>query len=256
MYLVFQASRILIGESGRLHLPRERPGGALDPHGGALQLGAGPDAPRVVSWPDDLPPPSGTAFHGLRGALPLLQDEEFRWAGRARQLLEWRGQHRFCGRCGEETVLAEEGTALRCPRCGLSAFPRVSPAVIVLVHDGRRILLGRAPRFPPGMYSTLAGFVEPGESAEEAIRREIREEAGVEVAEVRYFGSQSWPFPHSLMLGFHARYRSGEVRRDERELEDVRWFDRDGLPELPPPVSIARRLIESYLAEGEEARPR
>jgi len=106
------------------------------------------------------------------------------------------------------------------------------------------------------MYSTLAGFVEPGESAEEAIRREIREEAGVEVAEVRYFGSQSWPFPHSLMLGFHARYRSGEVRRDERELEDVRWFDRDGLPELPPPVSIARRLIESYLAEGEEARPR
>lgn len=221
---------------------------AHDPHGGALILDDEDQPVRVHLLPSEAPTPPGAVPRGLRAALPLLDPNALRRAGRARQLLEWRQNHRFCGRCGEQTRLAERGTALRCPACGLSAFPRVSPAVIVLVHDGDRMLLGRAHRFPPGMYSTLAGFVEPGESAEDALRREVREEAGVEVGDLRYFGSQPWPFPHSLMLGFHARYAGGEVRLEDDEMEDVRWFTRDHLPELPPAVSIARRLIEDHLA--------
>lgn len=246
-HLIFQESRILVLESGGLYLTDGMPDHARDPHGGELTLDDGVLRLRVLLLPENVPPPPGAVPRGLRAALPLLDPEALRRAGRARQLLEWRENHRFCGRCGGETALADHGTALRCPACGLSAFPRVSPAVIVLVHDDERMLLGRAHRFPPGMYSTLAGFVEPGESAEEALRREVREEAGVEVDDLRYFGSQPWPFPHSLMLGFHARYAGGQIRRDEDEMEDVRWFRREELPELPPPVSIARRLIEAFL---------
>ena len=248
-HIFFLRSRILLREEGDLYSAGEPPPGARDPHGGILRLGIGGDAPRVMVWPEELNPPGGTRFQGLRGALAILGGQEAEWAGRARQLVEWRENHRFCGRCATPTELTPGGSALCCPRCELQQFPRVSPAVIVLVHDGGRILLGRARRFPPGMYSTLAGFVEPGESAEETIHREIREEAGVEVDDLRYFGSQSWPFPHSLMLGFHARYRSGEVRCDDDELEDVRWFTPDELPVLPPAISIARQLIEAYLSD-------
>lgn len=248
IHIVFQASRILVTEQGGLYLPSEVPPGARDPHGGQLHLGAGADGIRVTLLAEDAPPPAGTVPQGLRSALPLLDDEALWKAGRARQLLEWRENHRHCGRCGAVTELGDRGASLTCPRCGLSAFPRVSPAVIVLVHDEDRILLGRAHRFPPGMYSTLAGFVEPGESAEDALRREVREESGVEVEDLRYFGSQPWPFPHSLMLGFHARYAGGGIRTDETEMEDVRWFTAADLPELPTPVSIARRLIDAYLS--------
>jgi NAD+ diphosphatase len=245
--IVFQRSRILLSDEGVLHSPREVSEEVRDPHGGLLRVGPEEDAPRIVIGPDDGGAPDGARFLGLRSALSLLPADQAARVGRARQLLAWREQHRFCGRCGSGTELDQDGGVLRCPHCGLQQFPRVSPAVIVLVHDGDRLLLGRAPRFPPGMYSTLAGFVEPGESAEETIHREIREESGVEVIDLRYFGSQSWPFPHSLMLGFHARYRSGEVRCHDDELEDVRWFAREALPELPPPISIARQLIEAYL---------
>lgn len=247
MHLVLQRSRVLLLESGGLYLPKRVPAGAREPHGGPLTLGDGPTTLSVVSYPDDLPPPPGTAFHGLRTALGILGPREARWAGRARQVLDWRQDHRHCGRCGGVTELSDRGAALRCPACGLAQFPRVAPAVIVLVHDGERLLLGRGRHLPQGMYSTLAGFVEPGESAEETVHREIMEEAGVEVEEPRYFGSQSWPFPHSLMLGFHARYRSGGIRPDEDELEDVRWFTPDDLPVLPPDISIARQLIDAYL---------
>ena len=247
MHLVFQRTRVLLLESGHLYLPERPPPGAVEPHGGTLLLELGGTPLRVVALPDDLPPPPGTVFHGLRTALGILGPEEARWAGRGRQLLEWRQDHRFCGRCGGVTELSRGEAALRCPRCGLAQFPRVAPAVIVLVHDGERLLLGRGRHLPEGMYSTLAGFVEPGESAEETVHREILEEAGVTVETPRYFGSQSWPFPHSLMLGFHARFRSGEIRRDEDELEDVRWFARDELPLLPPHISIARQLIDDFL---------
>src|SRR5581483_1123158 len=146
--------------------------------------------------------------------------------------------------------------ARRCPRCGLTTFPRISPAVIVLVRRGERVLLGRGSHLPPGLFSTLAGFVEPGETLEEAVRREIREEAGIEVDDVRYFGSQPWPFPDSLMIGFFAEHAGGEIVVDSNELAEARWFALDELPPVPPPFSIARALVDAWVKErgGDPAR--
>lgn len=181
--------------------------------------------------------------------------EEPVWAaaGRAVQLVQWNRNHRYCGSCATPTEVAPTERARRCPRCGLHAFPRLAPAMITLVHrDDGRVLLARNARWPTAMYSCLAGFVEPGESVEDAVRREVREEVGVEVDSLRYFGSQPWPFPHSLMLGFHARYAGGEIVVDGEEIADARWFGPDGLPDIPGRISIARRLIEDWL--GEERR--
>jgi NAD+ diphosphatase len=247
--LVVSAGRILVDDDGRLVRLRDVPAEAREPHGGPLVLEGIRGGLRVVDWPDPAAPPPSGRFLGLRASLGTLAVDEARLAGRARQLLEWRQHHRFCGRCGVETRL-EGGSALRCPSCGLDHFPRVAPAVIVLVHDGDRALLGRHPGLPEGMYSTLAGFVEPGESAEDTVHREIHEESGVTVEDLRYQGSQSWPFPHSLMLGYLARYRGGELVREEEELEDLAWFRRDALPRIPPPVTIARTLIDAWL-EGQ-----
>jgi NAD+ diphosphatase len=135
-----------------------------------------------------------------------------------------------------------------CPACGLQHFPRVAPAIIVLIHRDRELLLGRSPRFPEGVFSTIAGFVDPGESLEEAVRREVFEETGVTVSEPTYFGSQPWPFPHSLMVGFLAEWEGGEIVLHDGELEDARWFDLEGLPLLPTPMSIARWMIDAWLA--------
>jgi NAD+ diphosphatase len=139
--------------------------------------------------------------------------------------------------------------AKRCPACGLLSFPRLSPAIIVLVERDDRVLLARGVNFPEGMYSTLAGFVEPGESLEEAVHREIGEEVGVALTDLRYFGSQPWPFPHSLMIGFTARYAGGEIVLDDREIADAAWFTADRMPRVPQKLSIARRLIDSYVAK-------
>jgi len=135
--------------------------------------------------------------------------------------------------------------ARRCPACDLSFYPRISPAIIVLVRRGEEALLGQGNRFPGAFYSTLAGFVEPGETLEETLAREVREEVGVEVKDLRYFGSQPWPFPHSLMIAFTAEYAGGELRPDGVEIEECAWFDPDALPKLPPPISISRRLIDT-----------
>jgi NAD+ diphosphatase len=172
-------------------------------------------------------------------------------AGRAVQLVEWARCHRFCGRCGAETVESPGERARRCPHCGLLAFPRLAPAVIVLVEreDGRA-LLARNARWPGGMYSCLAGFVEPGETVEAAVRREVGEEVSIAIDDLRYHGSQPWPFPHSLMIGFHARYAGGEIRCDDNEIADARWFAPDDLPGLPGPISIARRLIDDWVARS------
>lgn len=191
------------------------------------------------------PPPY--EFRSLRGLLSLLEEDLFFAAGRALQIIYWDRTHQHCGQCGTPTVQENQQHSRRCPRCDLTTFPRLSPAVIVLVTRGREVLLARSPRFTPGMYSTLAGFVEPGESLEECIHREIREEVGVAVTNLRYFGSQSWPFPHSFMIGFHAEYAGGEITIDGEEIEDAAWFPLEKLPPVPPPVSIARKLIEAYL---------
>ena len=196
-------------------------------------------------------PPAGTALEGLRALYGRLSDQEYAIAGRAVQILLWDQTHRFCGRCGRPTVNAPGERAKLCPSCGLLSFPRLSPAVIMLVQRGDEFLLARNRAFADGMYSVLAGFVEPGESLEEAVAREVREEVNLEVNDVRYFGSQPWPFPHSLMIGFTACYASGDIRPQPEEIVEAAWFNRHGqLPRLPGKLSIARRLIDWFLAES------
>jgi NAD+ diphosphatase len=210
------------------------------------------------AWAAEVPaewePPAGMEFRGLRSTWGLLDEPLFRMAGRAVQLVDWDRTHRFCGSCATPTHVRAGERARECPACGLIVYPRLAPAVIMLVRDGDRLLLGRHAGLAPGMYSTLAGFVEPGESLEEAVAREVREETGVEVRNVRYFGSQPWPFPHSLMIGFTAEYAGGELVVDRAELEDAAWFEPDALPTVPPRLSIARHLVDAFLAELEARR--
>ena len=193
-------------------------------------------------------------FRGLRSLFGLLDEPSFQVAGRAIQIVDWDRDHQFCGRCGARTEDQAGERSKKCPRCGLAAYPRLSPAVIVLVERGGELLLARSPHFPPGMYSTLAGFVDPGETLEQTVAREIREEVGVEVDNVRYFGSQPWPFPSSLMIGFRADHAGGEIAIDDEEIEDAGWFRAGELPRVPPRISIARALIEAFLAERRRAR--
>jgi NAD+ diphosphatase len=198
----------------------------------------------------DTQPPPGTSLSGLRQLYGRL-DEEFLWlGGRAVQVVNWRREHRFCGRCGSHNRPHAHERAMVCDDCQTMVFPRLSPAIIVLVRRGPRLLLARSHRFPPGRYSTIAGFVEPGETVEEAVVREVREEVGLTVGNLRYFGSQSWPFPHSLMLGFVADWVAGEITLHDHELEDAGWYERDRLPDLPDGLSISRRLIDAFLADG------
>lgn len=196
--------------------------------------------------------PEDFRVDGLRVAWHALDADEFRVAGTARQKLEWVQNHRFCSRCGAETRPDEVHEAMTCVSCHQLHYPRIAPAVIVLVQRGREALLGRSHRFVDGVYSTLAGFVEPGESLEDCVHREIEEEVGVTVDRLRYFGSQPHPFPHSLMVGFIADWAEGDIRIDTNEIEDARWFDADQLPELPHPMSIARALIEDFRRRASE----
>jgi len=207
----------------------------------------GGDACWAVELAAEAEPPAGFTFQGLRRLWGLLEEEAWRIAGRAVQILDWDRNHRFCGRCGGETVPQETELARKCSRCGLQHFPRLSPAVIVRVERGDEILLARSPHFAPGVYSTLAGFVEPGESLEGTVHREILEEVGITVTNLRYFGSQPWPFPNSLMIGFVADYESGELTPQPGEIEDAGWFTVDNLPGLPSRLSIARALIDEFI---------
>lgn len=201
----------------------------------------------AVSIPENTEPPRGCSFAGLRSLLQLLSEEAASLAGRSCQLVHWDATHRFCGRCGTPTRPAEGETAKECPRCGLLSFPRISPAIIVAVVQGSRILLVQTHRHTGGVYSNVAGFVEPGETLEEAVERELDEEVGIRVRDIRYHASQPWPFPHSLMVGFSAEYAGGDLRICEKEIVDARWFDADDLPPIPGPHTIARRLIDLVL---------
>ncbi len=200
----------------------------------------------AVEWPQEMPEANGFAFMGLRTLFGLIDDELIWVAGRANQMVHWHQTHRFCGTCGHPTEDKQDERAKICPQCGLVNYPRVSPAVIMAVIRGNRILLGRSPRFPLPFYSVLAGFVEPGETLEDSVRREILEEVGISVRNVRYFGSQPWPFPNSLMVAFITEYAAGEIRLNSSELIDARWFASDDLPQLPSRLSIARELIEWF----------
>lgn len=202
----------------------------------------------AVALSDDHPPehlPEGWRASGLRSWFGLIDDELLSISMRAVQLLEWERTHRFCGSCGTPTAHAAGERAMRCAACGLSVYPRISPAMMVLVTRGEELLLGRGVNFPAGRYSALAGFLEAGESIEDAVIREVREEVSVDVRNLRYFGSQSWPFPNSLMIAFEAEWAGGDIRIDPAELADAQWFHIDDLPQVPPRHSISRALIDA-----------
>ena len=194
----------------------------------------------------------------------VLAAEEYGAIAQGRACLHWHATHRFCARCGAPSRMASAGWKRVCPSCGAEHFPRTDPVVIMLVSDGERCLLGRQPRFPPGVWSCLAGFMEPGETIEGAVRRETLEEAGITVGRVSYFASEPWPFPASVMIGAIGRATSVEIRRDESELEDCRWFTREEAARMltgdhpdgllaPPPIAIAHHLLAAFVA-GEVAK--
>lgn len=210
----------------------------------------------LLELPEDLPEATRGAesfaeLRPLAGQLPAQDAGLFAYA---RALSLWRASHRYCSRCGHGLRSGHAGHVRTCPACGLQSFPRIDPAIIVLVHSDDHVLLGRQASWPAGRYSTIAGFVEPGESLEDAVRREVAEETGIQVDDIRYQSSQPWPFPASLMLGFRARGTRATPQLHDAELEHAGWFSRSavrsGAVLLPPPESISRRLIETWLDEA------
>lgn len=188
-------------------------------------------------------------WKNLRSLHDLIDHDHYLLAGKASELASWHQRNTYCGKCG--TAMTDHATecARICPSCDFQAFPQISPVVIMTVEQGDNILLGRSPHFPKGMYSPLAGFVDPGETAEEAVMREVKEEAGITVKNLCYITSQAWPYPHSLMLGFRSDYDYGEIVIEQDELEDVQWFNVHKLPVLPSSISISRYLLECFIRE-------
>ncbi|MGD9191377.1 MAG: NAD(+) diphosphatase [Desulfobacterales bacterium] len=201
----------------------------------------------TADLPDDRCTSDGFLLRGLRDYFGLLQEDLIWIAGRANQLVDWNRNHQYCGKCGQPNKDKSDERAKICPGCGAVNYPRLSPAIIVAVTKQDQILLANNKRFKTGYYSVLAGFVEPGENLEECVAREIREEVGITVKNIRYFGSQPWPFPNSLMVAFTAEYAAGEIDVDTSEIVDAGWFTGQTLPSIPPRITIARHLIDWFL---------
>ena len=191
--------------------------------------------------------PDGLEFLGLRQLHEQIDKSMLQAAFRAVQIVAWDETHRFCGVCGETTVKKDDEHAKVCPKCGHISYPRLSPAVIVAITKGDKLLLARNKNFATGYYSVLAGFVEAGETSEECVMREIKEEVGIEVKNIKYFGSQSWSFPNSFMLAFTAEHESGEIQIDENEIAEARWFSVEEIPNIPAKLSISRKLIDWFI---------
>ena len=185
----------------------------------------------------------------VRSLLNQMEETQFSLINYAAQIMTWDQTHRFCGKCGAKTNNHSKERAKICSQCEYIQYPRISPAVIVAIIRGDEILLARSPHFASGRYSVIAGFVESGESLEACVEREVQEEVGLQVKNIRYFGSQPWPFPHSLMIGFTAEYESGEIQRDPEEIEDAQWFHHQHMPQLPSKGSIAWKLVQWYLEQ-------
>ena len=262
-WFVFRGDQLLVELGPPSPVPPDDPRVKSRPSWARLPFGAGVASPLrtlflgrlsgTACYAAEVAPealaPGGHDWVGLRALFSVLDDALFALAGRALQLVEWDRTHQFCGRCGTPTAAKPDERVRVCPACGLQAYPRVAPAVMALVRRGRELLLGRSPHFPAGMYSALAGFVEPGESLEQCVAREVAEEVGLGVSDVHYFASQPWPFPHSLMIAFTCDWAAGEPRPRPGEIEAAGWFDVLHLPKLPSRISIARRLIDAVSAQ-------
>lgn len=242
--LAFHEGQVLLPTPHAVELlPLHEPGRAALAEGATAQLYLG-RLGGLDCWTmrlDAVPP--GWHAQPLRATMMELPEPLMLLAGRAAQVLEWDRAHRFCGVCGTPTEAHPSDRARRCPSCGYTAYPRISPAMMALVWRGRELLLARSPGYKPGTYSALAGFVEAGESIEECVLREVAEEVGVRVRNLSYYGSQSWPFPHSLMVAYRAEWDGGEIVPQPGEIEDAQWFDIDALPAIPPRFSISGHLI-------------
>ncbi len=249
IWLPFRGGEVLVreGESGIALLEGEALLDALEADA-PLYLGDLGDVPCLaceVSGEAALP--SGWRALGLRSLFGQLDDAAYGLAGYAAQLLHWQRTSRYCTVCGQPTEPAAGDWGRRCAACGHTSYPAVSPAILALVHDGDRVLLAHKPGWGK-RYSILAGFVEPGESLEGCVHREVQEEVGVAVTDLHYVGSQPWPFPSQIMIGYTARYAGGETRIDDKELDDAAWFRFDALPELPPSLSLSRQIIDAWVA--------
>lgn len=246
-WLPLRGTELVVTEGMRLvegALPAGLLGGPSDP----LYLGNWDGKPcRALMLPREQPIPEGWQAESLLASEPLLSIELLTLGGVAGQILHWEGNSRFCSRCGAEMARLPGEWGKRCRGCGYDHYPHIHPCVIVLVRRGDELLLTRKAGWPPGRYSLVAGFIDFGECMEEAVAREVLEETGVRVQNVRYIGSQCWPFPSQLMAGFAAEFAGGEVRVEEKELEDARWFPVTALPALPPKRSIARFLLDNFL---------
>lgn len=207
----------------------------------------------AASCPDNLVFPEGMKFYSLRKLFGIIDESLFWAASRALQIVDWDVTHKFCGACGTTTTKKVDENAKVCPNCGLISYPRISPAIIVAITRGDEILLAKNKGFRANFYSVIAGFVEPGETLEECLKREVREEVGIEVKSINYFGSQPWPFPNSLMVGFTAEYDKGEIIIGEDELLEAAWYTVDNLPPIPNKISIAGRLIDWFIHGNDNA---
>ncbi len=256
LWFVLRDAKLLVRESdGEPRLPQLAADGRLPVAVCDVRcIGTLGDVPCFAARADGEEAPAGLAFEPLRRLFDRLPDAELAIAGRATQVVEFDRTHAYCGACATPTRLTDAARARACPSCGEVVYPRLAPAVMALVcrdtPAGRELLLARGTRFQTPIYSALAGFVEPSESLEECVRREVREEVGVRVGDLRYFGSESWPFPHSLMIGFLAEYLDGEIVCQPGEIVDAQWFPRERLPQLPHRLSLARRLIAHALGEA------
>jgi NAD+ diphosphatase len=256
LWFIFKGTDLLVftgNDAPMLPLPRD-----------AMALASSAEDARFVGFLGESPcwaarantdtAPADHAFEDMRMLFNRLPDDLLAVGGRAVQMLEFDRSHKHCGACGAPTAIHEGGRSRRCTACGETYYPKVSPAMMVLIKrdtaQGRELLLARSARFPRGMYSALAGFVEPSESIEECIHREAFEEVGVKITNPQYFSSQGWPFPNSLMIAYVADYVSGEIVPQDGEIEDAQWFSLDSLPKLPHRLSIARRLIEHVINDA------
>lgn len=251
LIFAFAGARLLVvGEEGGPRIPSAGElGAAVVEASRPVYLGRlGAAACFAVALDFEPEPGAELRLKGLRELFGVLPEDLMAIAGRASQTVEWYLAHAFCGRCGSPTELSESELARVCPGCGALHYPRITPAVIMLVERGEEMLLASNANFRGGFYSCLAGFVEAGETLEHAVAREVREEVGLEVRDITYFGSQAWPFPSQLMVGFTAQYAAGEIVVQQAEIIEARWFRRENLPPLPGRFSIARRLIDGFIS--------